>query len=516
MERLGTINENAGEERDPSHGGRRRIMIFLAAVGLAGAVLLCVAASAAKGMPEGMSARIRAGAGQEDAATVSLKPEVREAADVLAGIAETCQYPEGQGYAAPHKITEPVKLSDIYTVSGNTVLLQCYYPEAGSYTWEVHNRHTGGWEAMEGETRQDELGRPVSALGIAAEGTDIMQVRCTVRMGDGSTVTENASIHMIPEILDVAVEEESFVTEAGRYLSGREIPVRVSYTNGTQDVITGLYGITFVKKTEKKEITADGAGNPVETVTTVYTEHNYAYIGLEDREFVLRYRNGEQQVTDMIMTVSGKDLRAPVISDVIVDGFEITNVDAPVTVHVEITAEDDKTPCPDLEYAFIPKDPEADDTVPDDRDWTQEAAFDLEITQNGIWTAFCRDQGGNTASMEKEIIVVDQKPPVLSLRLADTGWCSSTRLSADAEDHLPVEYRVIAPDGTDSGWTAQKEYEVKCNGKWEVQARDSVGNVSSENITVTNIDRQPPVIEKSTAEKNTPSPAEGGRNSNEN
>ena len=265
MERLGTINENAGEERDPSHGGRRRIMIFLAAVGLAGAVLLCVAASAAKGMPEGMSARIRAG--QEDAATVSLKPEVREAADVLAGIAETCQYPEGQGYAAPHKITEPVKLSDIYTVSGNTVLLQCYYPEAGSYTWEVHNRHTGGWEAMEGETRQDELGRPVSALGIAAEGTDIMQVRCTVRMGDGSTVTENASIHMIPEILDVAVEEESFVTEAGRYLSGREIPVRVSYTNGTQDVITGLYGITFVKKTEKKEITADGAGNPVETVT---------------------------------------------------------------------------------------------------------------------------------------------------------------------------------------------------------------------------------------------------------
>ena len=116
MERLGTINENAGEERDPSHGGRRRIMIFLAAVGLAGAVLLCVAASAAKGMPEGMSARIRAGAGQEDAATVSLKPEVREAADVLAGIAETCQYPEGQGYAAPHKISSAPLFTAVVSV----------------------------------------------------------------------------------------------------------------------------------------------------------------------------------------------------------------------------------------------------------------------------------------------------------------------------------------------------------------------------------------------------------------
>lgn len=215
-------------------------------------------------------------------------------------------------------------------------------------------------------------------------------------------------------------------------------------------------------------------------------------------------------------TVCGKDLCAPVISDVSVSGFEITNVDTPVTASISITAEDDKTPYPDLEYAFIPKDTDADGDampVPDDTDWTRESVFSLDITQNGTWTAFCRDQGGNLASVEKEIIVVDQKAPVMSVRLADTEWCSSTKLTVDAEDHLPVEYRVVTPAGTDSGWTTQNEYEVSCNGTWEIQARDSVGNVSMESITVSNIDRQEPVIEKITAEKT--APAEGGSNSNE-
>ena len=504
MECLDTTNENAEEERGTVHGRRRRTVILLAAAVPVTAALLCAAAWAVNGRPDSPST-------QDQGTPASPQSAVPGIAGALAGIAGAWQHPGEEGYAAPHKITEPVSLSDIYTVSGNTVQMPCYHPEAGSYTWEVYNRHTDAWETMEGEIRQDEIHRPVSVLRIAAEGTDTMPVRCMVHMEGGGTVTENASVYMIPEIREVSVEG-SHVTEAGRYLSSREIPVRVSYTNGTQDVITGLCGITFVDSMEKRETTTDGAGNPVETVTTVFTEQNYAYIGLEDRELILRYRDGEH-VTDMGITVSGRDLRAPVISDVTVGGFEITNVDTPVTASVEITAEDDKTPRPDLEYAFIPKDTDADETVPDERDWTRDPAFDLEITRNGTWVAFCRDQGGNTASMEKEITVVDQKAPVLSVHLADTGWCSSTRLAASAEDYLPVEYRVTAPDGTDSGWTTQNEHEVNCNGTWEVQARDFVGNISSTKITVTNIDRQEPVIEKITAEKT--APAEGGSNSNE-
>lgn len=510
MERLNMTNGNEEETEKASHVRSKRFPVIAAAAVPAMAALLCAAGwvvnnSAAnpfrshdEGEPESV---------QNDA--------METAASALAGIAAGAVQPPGEAeYAAPHKITEPVRLSDIYAVSGSTVQMQCYYPEAESYAWEVFNRHTGTWEPVEGVTQQDELYRPVSALCVTAEGTDTIPVRCTVHMEDGGTVTEKASVYMIPEILDVSVEE-AYVTDAGRYISSREIPVRVSYSNGTRDVITGLDGLTFVDSTERREVSASKTGNPVETVTTVYTECGYAYIGLEEKEFLLRYRCGEQ-MADTMATVCGKDLCAPVISDVSVSGFEITNVDTPVTASISITAEDDKTPYPDLEYAFIPKDTDADGDampVPDDTDWTRESVFSLDITQNGTWTAFCRDQGGNLASVEKEIIVVDQKAPVMSVRLADTEWCSSTKLTVDAEDHLPVEYRVVTPAGTDSGWTTQNEYEVSCNGTWEIQARDSVGNVSMESITVSNIDRQEPVIEKITAEKT--APTEGGSNSNE-
>lgn len=506
-------NEEEAEKADVFHVCGKRIITIIAVVILVIAVLLGVVvwllnnpikSHHSEADQEKTSGEIQKENMQIDA--------VETAVSALAEIEAEAEQDEEGEYAAPHKTTEAVKLSDIYTVSGNMVQLECYYPGAESYIWEVYNRHTCAWETVDSESQQDELYRPVSVLHVAAEGTDTTSVRCTVGMEDGEAITENASIYIIPDIQDISVKE-SYVTDAGKYVSIREIPIQVSYVNGTQNIITGLNGATFVESTEKRELSSSGTGNPVETITTVYTESDYAYIGMEDKEFLLRYRCGEQ-ILDTEITVSGKDLCAPEISDVIVSGFEITNVDTPVTANISITAEDDKTPYPDLEYAFVLKKDTDNDIEPDDADWTRKAVFDIDITQNGTWIAFCRDQSGNLASMEKEIIVVDQKAPVMSVHLADTGWCSSTKLIMDAEDYLPVEYRVITPTGTDSGWTTQNEYEVSCNGIWEVQSRDSVGNVSKkESITISNIDRQGPVIEKITTEKITP--AEGGSNNNE-
>lgn len=408
--------------------------------------------------------------------------------------------PEELGYAAPHKITETVRLADVYAVPGSEVKLECFYPEAESYAWEVYDRHKCTWEPMDGVILQDELYRPVSVLSVLSGGTDTTSVRCSVQMENGETVTESASVYIITgDILDISIKED-YVTDAGRYVSSREIPVCVSYADGTQDTITGLYQTAFVESTENREVSASSTGNSVETVTTVYTECGYAYVGLEDKDLLLRYRGGDGQAIDTGVTISGKDLSAPVISEVSVSGYEITNVDAPVTASISITAEDDKTPYPDLEYAFIPKDPE-NETVPKEEDWNHSAAFDINITQNGTWVAFCRDRGGNAASMEKEIIVVDQKAPVISVCLLSTEWCSSNQIIADAEDYLPVEYRFLSEDGEDSGWTTKNRQDVSGNGTWEVQARDSAGNISSESITVSNIDKQSPVIKMITVEK---------------
>lgn len=412
----------------------------------------------------------------------------------------------GTGYAAPHKavampLTEDaVALSDIYAAPGTMVRLECYHPDATDYAWEIYDRRRHAWEGADSEMLTDELHRPVSALHITAEGTDTTAARCTIQMADGDAVTESASVYIIPEIEGISVAEEH-VTDAGRYVSSREIPVHVSYTDGTGADITGLYGLSFVDSTTEKELSSDEDGNIIETITRTNVEHAYTYIGSEEKDLILRYRSGTAgDAIDTGMTVLGKDLCPPVISDISVGGYEISNVDIPVTAIVRIAATDDKTPYPDLEYAFLPNDAGVD-PIPQDTDWTKAPEFELDIAQNGTWTAFCRDRGGNVASMEEEIVVVDQKAPVMTISLEDIGWCRSTWLCVGAEDYLPVEYRVISPDGTDSGWTGQERYEVSSNGTWEVQARDSAGNISTGSLSVGNIDRQEPVIVSITAEK---------------
>lgn len=497
MKRLEITNMEEEPLCDGGGGTRRKKRIFIIATA---AIILCILSvfSAAKSSGTNLFSR------QSQEQTSQSQNDAVDDVSTEPVDSEPDTEPEETEYAAPHKTedvplsTEAVQLSDVYVQAGNTAQLQCYYPAAAAYAWELYDRHKCVWEPADNETLTDELYRQVSVLNITAEGTDTTAVRCRIQLENGETMEESASVYIIPDIQEISVKE-TYAMDAGSYISCREIPVHVSYADGTQADISGLQGLSFIESTEEKELSYSETGNPVEIITKRNMECSYTYVGMEEKELILRYRVGEQTV-DTEVTLQGKDLCAPVISDVTVGGFEITNIDAPVTAAIKITAADDKTPYPELEYAFIPKSAEGD-TIPDETEWTRTAAFELDITQNGVWMAFCRDRAGNTAFVEKEIIVVDQKPPVIAVSIADTGWCSSTWLSVEAEDYLPVEYRVISPDGTDSGWTVQKQYEVSCNGTWEVQARDSVGNVSSEDITVGNIDRQKPVIEKITAEK---------------
>ena len=65
-------------------------------------------------------------------------------------------------------------------------------------------------------------------------------------------------------------------------------------------------------------------------------------------------------------------------------------------------------------------------------------SFEKEITKNGIWIAYCRDQSGNVAKQEKEIIAVDQKAPEIKVRLENNDWCQSNKIIVDAKDELSV------------------------------------------------------------------------------
>ena len=123
------------------------------------------------------------------------------------------------------------------------------------------------------------------------------------------------------------------------------------------------------------------------------------------------------------------------------------------------------------------------------------SSFDVDIKQNGIWVAYCRDENGNIATKEKELIAIDDKAPVVDLQLANESWCQENKIIVEAEDDSMVQYCYRCSSlGIDSGWISEMTYSVKENGMWIVQVKDEAGNVTEEEISISNIDTEPPII----------------------
>lgn len=408
--------------------------------------------------------------------------------------------PEPEEYATSHMdadgqqqdplSTSPIVLSDVYAEEDSIVVFKSYYPKASGYVWETYDAEAGNWITAPNDAvivGTDELYRPVSSFIVAAsEEYEDLSVRCRVELDSGESHIDMAALHILPEISNISVEE--YTAGAGTYVSAKEIPVLVSFQNGSQDTVIGLNGLYFLEKEESSERDTTVSGNITETITTVLTACDYCYLNGE-KESILRYQ-GSGDPVDILIKLIGQDIKPPEIENLSISDFEISVVDQPVPVTVTITAEDDMTAYPDLEYAFLPEGEE-----PQEKDWIKQASFNADLTKNGAWTAYCRDESGNIATEVKDIIAVDNKAPGVNLSLENDTWCTENKILVNARDSLSMEYCYsCAETGEDSGWNARDEYTVTRNGTWQVKVRDAVGNVTEQEITVENIDKQAPVI----------------------
>ena len=403
--------------------------------------------------------------------------------------------------AAKTSVTDPlteeaVNLTDIYAESGSEVEFQCYDKDAEAYLWEYFDLSANAWtEIPEDEViiREDELHRQISSIKqTAGEENHERMFRCRLLYPDQTESSQTGTLYLLKGRIS-AISMEDVTADANSYLNSMELPVKVTYKDGMEEAITGLYGLYFVHSEENTDYTTSVSGNRVETTTKTVTECNYQKIGLEEKEYLLRYHpTNREDIQETSCTISGKDLYAPVISTVNISPYEVSNIDRAVTLTISIEAEDNETPYPYLEYAFA-----LSGTELTDADWKRKASFDVEITQNGTYIAYVRDESGNVSQMEQKIITVDTKAPVISkVSLTnETGWCKSNTIMVNAEDYGDISYRFISKtDGTDSDWITYSEYAVETNGTWIVQAKDSVGNISETEIVVNNIDKEAPII----------------------
>ena len=386
--------------------------------------------------------------------------------------------------------TAPVVPSDVYAELNSVIVYKCYYPEATGYAWETYDAQTDEWIPAPVEDiieRTDELYRRVSTYLVTAdEPHKDFLIRCRVSQESGEFITNTASLHILPEISSVFAGE--YTSKAGEYVSAKDIPVTITYQDGSQDTITGLNGLHFLSREESSENSTTVSGNEMETITTVITACDYWYLNGET-EILLRYRGGGDPI-DIPIRLVGQDTTAPIIKELHISDFDISTVDQAIPVVVTIIAEDDTTAYPDLEYAFLPEGEE-----PQEENWVQKACFDVDITKNGTWIAYCRDKSGNISTEEKSIIAVDNKAPIVDLSLENDTWCRENKIIVNAKDGLSIEYRyTCAETGEDSGWVARNEYGIKANSTWAVMVRDAVGNMTEQEISIDNIDTKAPVI----------------------
>lgn len=404
-------------------------------------------------------------------------------------------------YATSHKTeaqpemipetTESVHISDTYAKKNTTVSFVRYEPDAYMYRWEIYNIKEKEWEPIEAVERyHDELNR--NASKILVDATENTMVRCFTYFSEDTQAPqeEKAYLHLLEkEIKDISVAD--FITDKDKYISANQIPIHITYLDGTQEELKGLNGLFFLQMQETTNYSETESGNLVETKTITSTEN--CYLKTEETQTItIRYRpDNIGNIIDTDVVIEGKDITAPVIEDVSINPYEISDIDQPVTIQVKIEANDNDTPYPYLEYAFL-----LSGNLPKEADWSQKADFEMEIRKNGIYIAYVRDQAGNITTCEKEIVTVDVKPPqIKNISLEKENWCQENKIVMEATDTSTLTYCFQNKAmGISSDWITQNAFRITQNGLWSVQVKDAAGNISESEIEVQNIDTEAPTI----------------------
>lgn len=386
--------------------------------------------------------------------------------------------------------TEEICLSDIYAPSGSEVVFKRYHKDAVSYCWEYYDLLKKEWiPAEEGKvsTITDELFRTVSTYKLTGNAHERDMVRCSIEFADGREVVNTASLYSLPEKI-TGIQVSDFETDVNRYTDTLSIPATVTYESGKSETITGLFGLYFLDIKESSEYEESVSGNKIEKQTITITECDYFLTSSEEREVTVRYQDGS--MFEDVIKVTGIDRIAPIISDVTIGEYQVSNINRVVPVAISIMAEDNETPYPYLKYALV-----HESETPDETDFHADSSWTADIDKNGVWIIYVKDESGNLASKETTIYAVDQKAPILKLTSQNEGWCKENVITAVGEDKTELKYQIKCDAQNIKGdWTSDSSFTVKENGVYTVSAMDAAGNVTTEEITINNIDNKAPVI----------------------
>lgn len=128
---------------------------------------------------------------------------------------------------------------------------------------------------------------------------------------------------------------------------------------------------------------------------------------------------------------------------------------------------------------------------------TSNANPTFTATDNGTYTFSVVDNVGNTSNRTVTVSNIDRTAPTLSLTPSTTNWINQdvivTAVGSDSGDFVSGVRRIQTPDGT---WhnRSSLNHAIDRNGTYTFRVEDNAGNVTTESITINNIDKTLPTI----------------------
>ncbi|MCD7725863.1 MAG: hypothetical protein LUI12_10020 [Clostridiales bacterium] len=397
-------------------------------------------------------------------------------------------------------IDDAIMITDTYCIAGDKASFYVYESGADPYTWEYYNKKTAQWDNISGfvdasvTEELDEYYRLVSVLNVPAEEEyDGMIFRCRTGSQNEEETIPEGTLYVLPPFEALTIPEE-YEASAMQLLYTNEIPVTLTYADGECMEIKGLQGLYFCYEVSSTEDISKDFNEITKTITTVSKEERSYMTMPGDNPIMLRYRD-DGNTLDFKINIIGVDDTEPVIVSYEISAFEVLAQDTPegTEITADIRATDNCTEQSALLYCFAL---EGED-LPLKEEFIQDSSVTIHTNTNGMYAVYVMDEAGNVAKENIELIVVDTKTPEIKevyLEYSESGkWYESNIIHVTAEDKSTVTYQYRF-DGTDSGYIQDNFYTITENGTWSISVKDAAGNVSSQDIEVSNIDHTPPTI----------------------
>ena len=203
------------------------------------------------------------------------------------------------------------------------------------------------------------------------------------------------------------------------------------------------------------------------------SDKNYSYKVTENGEYEFVIKDSNGNTTTKTIEITNIDKEAPKIN-IIKNTEAATSKNLLLNVKASDNKEIEKIVCPD-------------GSIKNDNE------FEYEVTDNGDYLFSVFDTAGNITTKTITVTNIDKSEPSLTITNPIAYLTNKNiKLKVKASDNEKIE-KIVCSDGSIKN-DNEFEYEVSENGEYTFTAYDNAVNKTIKSITVSNIDKEAPIL----------------------